>query len=118
MKYQAAGNYLRAHRKKSGLSQRDVGKLMGYKDPGQISRHERGTTNPPLAAALAYEMIFRAPVASIFAGTRDSVARDVEMKLKEMGAAMGSRSAHNRNANLVAQKLSWVSERHKARPTN
>jgi transcriptional regulator with XRE-family HTH domain len=118
MKYQAAGNYLRAHRKKSGLSQRDVGKLLGYKDPGPISRHERATSTPPLAAALAYELIFRAPVAAIFAGTHDAIARDVEMRMKEMGAMLGSRNARDRNANLIAQKLSWVSERQKARAKN
>lgn len=118
MKNQAEGNYLRAHRKKSGLSQRDVGKLLGYKDPGQISRHERATSIPPLAAALAYELVFRAPVSSIFAGTRDAIARDLEVRLKEIGAALGSRSAGDRNANLVAQKLAWLSERQRARLKN
>jgi transcriptional regulator with XRE-family HTH domain len=118
MKYQAAGNYLRAHRKKSGLSQRDVGNLLGYKDPGPISRHERAMTIPPLAAALAYELIFRAPVAAIFAGARDAIAQEIEMRVKEMGVMLGSRNARDRNANLIAQKLSWVSARQKARPKN
>ena len=114
MKYQAAGNYLRAHRKKSGLSQREVGKLLGYKDPGPISRHERASSIPPLAAALAYELIFRVPVGVIFAGTRDAIARDVELKLGEMGVTLGSRSPRDRNAKLIAQKLWWLKERHKA----
>jgi transcriptional regulator with XRE-family HTH domain len=115
MKYQAAGNYLRAHRKKSGLSQRDVGRLLGFKHPGPISRHERAMTAPSLATALAYELIFHTSVAALFAGTRDAIARDVEMKLKEMGAMLGSRNARDRNANLIAQKLSWLSERQKVR---
>jgi transcriptional regulator with XRE-family HTH domain len=118
MKYQAVGNYLKSHRKKSGLSLADVGKLLGYKDPGPVSRHERGAMIPPLAAALAYEVVYRVPVAAIFAGMRDAIARDVEMKLKEMGAMLGSRNALDRNANLIAQKLSWVTERQKAQPTN
>jgi transcriptional regulator with XRE-family HTH domain len=112
MKDRTAGNYLRAHRRKSGLSQRDVGKLLGYKDPGQISRHERATSVPPLAAALAYELIFGAPVAAIFAELHDAVRRDVEPKLKEMETALEN-CAGGRNAPLIAQKLVWLSERQK-----
>jgi transcriptional regulator with XRE-family HTH domain len=115
MNHQAAGNYLRTHRKKSGLSQREMGKLLGYRNPGQISRHERATSIPPLAAALAYELIFRVPVAAIFAGIRDATARDVEKKLKEIGVTLGNRDAGDRNANLTAQKLAWLSERQEAR---
>lgn len=111
MKYRAAGNYLRAHRKKSGLSQRDVGNLLGYKDAGRISRHERATSIPPLATALGYELIFCAPIASIFAGMRDAIARDVEEKLKKMGVTLENCDAGDRNANLTAQKLAWLSER-------
>lgn len=106
----ALGNYLRAHRKKSGLSQRDMGELLGYKDPGQVSRHERATSVPPLAAALAYELIFGAPVATIFAGLHDAVRRDVEPKLKEMGTTFEN-YAGGRHAPLIAQKLVWLSER-------
>jgi transcriptional regulator with XRE-family HTH domain len=118
MKYQTEGNYLKAHRKKSGLSQREVGKLLGYTEPGQISHHERGASVPPLEAALAYELIYRAPVAAIFAGTRDAIARDLEGRLKEIGATLGTRNARDRDANLVAHKLSWLSERQKERPRN
>jgi transcriptional regulator with XRE-family HTH domain len=118
MKHRAAGNYLRAHRKKSGLSQREVGNLLGYKDPGQISRHERATSIPPLATALAYELIFRAPVAGIFTGIRDAIVRDVEEKLKEMGLTLENRNAGDRNANLTAQKLAWLTERQRAQARN
>src|SRR5207248_4184473 len=101
MKYRTAGNYLKAHRKKSGLSQRNVGNLLGHKGPGQISRHERATSIPSLAAALAYELIFREPVAAIFAGMRDAIARDVEEKLKKAGVALENRDAGDRNANFT-----------------
>ena len=115
MKYRKAENYLRAHRKKSGLSQRDVGNLLGYKNPGQISRHERTTSIPSLATALAYELIFGTPVAVIFAGMREAIARDVEEKLEKMGMTLENRAAGDRNANLTAQKLAWLGERQKGR---
>lgn len=114
MKYQAAGNYLKMYRLRSGLSQGDLGKLVGYKDPCQILRHERSTSVPPLQAALTYELIFRVPAATIFAGMRDAIKRDVDRKLQEMETTLGNRSADDRDANLIAQKLMWLSERKKS----
>jgi hypothetical protein len=58
------------------MSQRDVGKLIG--DAWQTSRHERGITIPPLFVALAYEVIFKAPVSVLFAGLHAEAARSIE----------------------------------------
>ena len=113
MKHLPVENYLKAHRKQSGLSQREIGKLLGYKDSGQISRHERSASVPSLAAALAYELIFRVPVATIFAGMRDTVERRVEEQLQVMKAGLEDRNAIDRDANLIAQKLVWLSARKK-----
>jgi transcriptional regulator with XRE-family HTH domain len=113
MKHLKSGNYLKAYRKKSGLSQRELGKLLGYKDAGQVSRHERATSNPPLAAALAYELIFCVPIASLFTGMRSDAVREVEAKLKEMKTAIENLKVRPANASLVAQKLAWLSKRDK-----
>jgi transcriptional regulator with XRE-family HTH domain len=104
-------NYLKAYRKKSGLSQRDLGRLLGYKDAGQVSRHERATSNPPLAAALAYELIFRVPISTIFAGMRGEIVRDIEGKLKEMRITLENRALRPTDASLVAQRLAWLGQR-------
>jgi transcriptional regulator with XRE-family HTH domain len=111
MKYWAVGNYLKSHRKKSGLSLGDVGKLLGYKDPGQVSRHERGAIIPPLAAALAYEVVYRVPVAAIFAGMHEMIDHDVEKNLRELEAALEKRGADGPDANVIAQKLVWLRQR-------
>jgi transcriptional regulator with XRE-family HTH domain len=113
MKHLKSGNYLKAYRKKSGLSQRDLAKLLGYKDAGQVSRHERAASNPPLAVALAYELIFRVPIGSLFAGMRTEVVREVEAKLKGMKTALENLNVRPANASLVAQKLAWLSRRDK-----
>jgi DNA-binding XRE family transcriptional regulator len=111
MNHQAAGNYLKTHRKRSGLSQKEMGKLLGYKDKGQISRHERSESSPPLTTALAYEVIFRVPVSTIFVGTHGSISRDIEDKLHQLEVELQNRSARDRDANIVAQKLMWLNER-------
>jgi len=66
---------------------------------------------PPLAAAIAYELIFGVPVTSMFAGMRGEIARDVEAKLEGMKTTLESVSVSPPNASLVAQKLAWLSGR-------
>src|ERR1700733_996381 len=60
-------NHIRKHRKRTGLSQREISLLLGYKNQWQISRHERSEAIPPLLAALAYQVIFQVPLSIIFA---------------------------------------------------
>jgi hypothetical protein len=88
-----------------------MGKLLGYRDPGQVSRHERSRSIPPLSTAIAYELIFRVPVSQIFVGMRKSVEQKVEGKLSRLEAELGDRSATERGAILIAQKLVWLNER-------
>lgn len=110
MQYQVKGNYLKAHRRESGLSQRELGNLIGT-GSGQVSRHERSTSVPPLAAALAYELIFHVPVSTIFIGICDSIKQDIEDKLRQLEEDLGNREILDRDANMVAQKLVWLNER-------
>ena len=111
MKYQLSGNYLRTHRKRSGLTQRELGLFLGYPDGGLISRHERGKTTPPLIAALAYEVIFRVPVSALFSGLHTEVKRTMEGNLAAFEEGLQQRSGRGRGANETAQKLIWLTER-------
>lgn len=113
IKQHRGANYLKTHRKRSGLTQREVGTLLGYKDPGQISRHERATSTPPLEAALAYEVIFRVPIAVIFLGIRDAIARDVDARLADLAVALRSGEVTDANARMIAQKVAWLQEQQK-----
>ena len=109
MHHQAAGNYLKAHRREAGFSQQELGNLIG-RGSGQVSRHERATSIPPLAAALAYELIFQVPVSVIFIGMHEAIKQDIENKLRRLEEELGNRDL-GRDANSVAQKLVWLKER-------
>jgi transcriptional regulator with XRE-family HTH domain len=52
-------NYLKTYGWKSGLTQREVAFLLGWKNGAQLSRYEKRHTLPPLRTALAYEAIFK-----------------------------------------------------------
>jgi len=70
-------NYIRRHRKRACLTQEDVAFLLGTKSSASVSRHERFKQTPDLPTLLAYEMLFRTPVRTLFSNTH----QDVERKL-------------------------------------
>ena len=59
-------NNLLLYRKRSGLSQEQIAKLLDHPDGEMISRYEHGHILPPLATALGLEIIYRIPVAFLF----------------------------------------------------
>lgn len=111
MKHETLGNYLRTHRRRSGLSQRELGLLLGYVNEGQVSRHERSKTIPSLIAALAYEVVFRVRVAELFTGVHGEVTRMMEGNLAAFEEQLQQRSGKGRGANETAQKLTWLKAR-------
>jgi DNA-binding XRE family transcriptional regulator len=104
-------NYLRTHRRNAGLTQPELGHILGHCNEGPVLRHERFQATPSLVVALGYEIIFRAPVSEIFAGLRDEVEEHVEERLAAFENDLQQRSAKGRNADAIARKLTWLSER-------
>lgn len=104
------GNYIRTHRKKAGLSQRELGHLLGYSDKFPVSRHERSRSLPPLLIALAYEVIFDVPVCELFAGLHETVQLAVNNRLAELEGRLHQSEGGHRAA-AVAQKLEWLNQR-------
>jgi transcriptional regulator with XRE-family HTH domain len=111
MKTHATGNYLKSHRKKTGLSQRELALLIGYADEGQVSRHERSKSIPPLIVALSYEALFRVSVSVLFPGLFEALAERIEERLTEFEEELGKRAGRGRKANATAQKLIWIKKR-------
>lgn len=68
-------NYLRRHRKASGLSQEDLAFLLGCREGSKVSRYEHFSRQPSLRTALACESIFEVTVRELFAGPFDEVRR-------------------------------------------
>ena len=111
MDYSELASYLRSHRRQSGLSQRELGSLLGYPDKGQISRHERLATMPSLLTALSYQAIFRVPIAELFPGVYEAVKQAVEERLAKMEAEWHESAVEGPDADLIARKLEWCWER-------
>jgi DNA-binding XRE family transcriptional regulator len=112
MIHQVTRNHLRRHRKQSGLSQREIGALLGYRKQWQVSRHERSETLPPLLIALAYQVIFQAPVSVIFVGMHGAALKMVERNLAAFEQNLTS-GGTRQSARAIAQKLKWLKDRRK-----
>ena len=107
-------NYLRAYRRKSGLTQRDVAFLLGCQNGAQVSRYEKRRRLPPLQTALACEAMFGIPVSELFAGLRERVGKEIEKRLLELRSRLQTKTSKGSEARAIAQKLRWFDERHGA----
>jgi len=104
-------NYLKSHRKKSGLTQRQLGLLLGYQDDAQVSRHERLEAAPLLASAFGYHVVFRVPLTALFPGVYDEVKEAVEERIAQLETSLQDSSVRGREAEAIAQTLTWLVER-------
>ncbi len=81
-------HFLRSYRRYTGFSQNDVARLIGASSHWSVSRHERSGRPVTLWTALAYELIYRRPVADIFGGThaliRTAVVRRANALLNDL----------------------------------
>jgi len=109
MTSQKLGNYLKAYRKRSGLSQSEVAYLLGCKNGAQVSRYERRRHMAPLRTALAFQAALGAPVSELYAGTYESTAKEVRSRAQSLSVQLQSRTPQ-RGKNLIPHKLQWLAE--------
>jgi len=102
-------NYLRAYRKRSGLSQSEVAYLLGCKNGNQVSRYERRMHMPPLRTALAFQAALDTPLSELYAGTYESVAKQVAARGQSLAVQIQTRSV-KRGKSVIAYKLQWLAE--------
>ena len=100
-------NYLRAYRKRSGLSQDEVAYLLGSSSGTKVSRFERYARRPSLDVALSYEAIFRVfgiPARELFAGRYQRVERSIMTRAARLQARVetGPKASPRKLATLSA----------------
>jgi DNA-binding XRE family transcriptional regulator len=108
MHNRALRNYLRAYRRKAGLSQKEVGRLLGYERSWQVGRHERSRTVPPLPVALAYQELYRAPLSAMFAGLHTAISEIVAKNVVALEEELEAQGSQGRLPRSTKQKLEWL----------
>lgn len=95
-------NYLRTHRKRSGLSQEDVALLLGSTSRVRVSRHELLRRYPETRTIFAYEIIFGVPARKLFPGTYQKVERVTAELARTLAEELSSRAPSRALARKIA----------------
>jgi len=102
------GNFLRSHRRKSGLSQRELATIVGYLTPFQVARHEQSVVIPALMIAISYEVIFSVSIREIFPGLYRNIETKIEEVLNSLEQELQESTAKGRKAAAIARKIEWL----------
>ena len=95
-------NYLRAHRKRLGLSQKEVAYLLGAESGAKVCRYERFARDPGLETALAYEALFQKPVSELLAGLYQKIEKQVAARAKALAGKPGPEKSNRQSARKQA----------------
>jgi transcriptional regulator with XRE-family HTH domain len=77
-------NYLRANRKRLGLSQEDVAYLLGADSGAKVCRYEQFVREPSLKTALACEAVFQKSASELLSELYHKISRDVVKRAKAL----------------------------------
>lgn len=105
---------LRTLRMRSGLSQREVAELLGFRSDAAPLRHERSQSLPDLQTAIAYEIIFRVPISSQFPGLIRTIEPLVEERIAQLRKRLEDQPGRGPDAARDAHKLEFFCERENA----
>ena len=101
---------IRSHRKKAGISQKELAQILDL-HKAQVSRHERAGIEPPLVVVLSYEADFGVPVRELYPRLYAVVKQGIEERLAIMENELQQMSVKGRQATTIARKLEWLNER-------
>jgi len=89
--HQRLQNYLRTHRRRHGLSQAEVARLLGAVSGTKTSRYENSTRMPGALTVFAIEIVFGQPASELFAGKYEAVRLAVQARAKRMVEQLNAR---------------------------
>ncbi len=78
-------NELLVYRRRMRYSQKQVAVLLGQQGTSMLSRYESGRSLPPLLTALRLEILYRTPVAFLYADIYRGLKKEMRSREEEMG---------------------------------
>jgi transcriptional regulator with XRE-family HTH domain len=107
MTFPKLDNYLRAYRKRSGLTQAHLAYLAGCKSRSLISEYERRNAMPPLPIALALQVALDVPVSELYAGKYASIKKEVHQRAQHLAGELRAKNP-KRGKSLIMYRLQWI----------
>ena len=109
-------NYLRTHRRRSGLSQAEVALLLGAVSGTKVSRYENFTRMPAALTIFASEIVFNQPASELFAGSYDAIRIDVQKRARRMLKQLTARP--DNQSKTILRKLELLRAIVEAKPNS
>lgn len=104
-------NYLRKYRKRSGLTQTELGFLLGHRSPALVSRYEKQRVVPNLRTTLALSSSLGIVAEMLFAGAQRRCAAEVGRRMRELLAICEADQQRGNDKRVAKRKAAWLSER-------
>jgi transcriptional regulator with XRE-family HTH domain len=96
-------NYLRTHRRRFGLSQKEVAKLLGVASGTKVSRYENFVRMPSVLTVFACEIVFNQPASELFAGSYEIIRLAVQERARQLLDKLNERP--NKPSKNICRKL-------------
>jgi DNA-binding XRE family transcriptional regulator len=77
-------HYVRRHRLRTALTQREMATLLGCQSSSTVCQYEGRKREPDLRTALAYQVVFGLPVEALFTGIHREVEQDVKCRANRL----------------------------------
>lgn len=107
--------YLKTHRRRLGLTQRELAALLGFSHEWNVCRYEQHTRTPDLEIACACQIIFGVPVEELFPGIYASVEDQVIRRAEELVVVLGARKSSPRRDHKIRSLNTLLTRRPSAR---
>ena len=111
MQCQQLPNYLRAYRKRCGLSQQELAYLVKLSDKSAWSNLERFHRQPTLRTALACEEVFGVSASQLFAGVKTVTGRETRRRMRTLRCRLAARGSAVACLRRFQQKIQWLGHR-------
>jgi transcriptional regulator with XRE-family HTH domain len=94
-------------RKRSGLSQPELARLLGCKEGSKVSRYERGERSPSFDTLLAYEIVFRETTQKLFAGASHHARAKIKKRAQALFRELDAKEPFTA---AVKQKMAFLTD--------
>ena len=98
-------NRLSLYRRRSGLSQKEVGALLGYRDGEMIGYYERSQRPPNITVAFGYQALFGATPRDLFPDMYERVEHLIITNAADVRAALEDHDVLEWKIQLLASLL-------------
>lgn len=98
---------LRDRRLKIGLTQTELGALLGTADASVVSKHESGLRLPDLRTAIAYHVVLSSRIDQLFPDLVEEVTADIAARATSLAIKLRSQGVDQRVA-AVLHRLSEI----------